>query len=136
MPKPSVFTSSNTSLSLLERVRGQDQEAWHRLLHIYGPLVIFWIQSSGLDETNAVDVAQEAVAILGGVFEKLDPRAEELGEKSLRSQLGEQLDRAALQIGSDEIVDLKTVASLLNTLGNTRYGLGQYPQASHERFLF
>lgn len=59
MPKPSLFTFSSTSLSLLERVRGQDQEAWHRLLHIYGPLVISWIKYSGVDETNAVDVAQE-----------------------------------------------------------------------------
>ncbi len=49
----------STSLTLLERVRGQDDEAWRRLLHLYGPLVARWCNSSGIRGQDADDVQQE-----------------------------------------------------------------------------
>jgi RNA polymerase sigma-70 factor (ECF subfamily) len=51
-----------TSLSLLERARGNDPDAWKRLIHLYGPLVRYWCGRAGLTGPDAEDVAQEVFA--------------------------------------------------------------------------
>jgi RNA polymerase sigma-70 factor, ECF subfamily len=48
-----------TSLTLLERVRARDEEAWRRLLALYGPLVLRWCARSGVTGQDADDVQQE-----------------------------------------------------------------------------
>jgi RNA polymerase sigma-70 factor (ECF subfamily) len=48
-----------TSLSLLDRVRDRDQEAWRRLVHLYGPLVAGWCNHGGVVGQDADDVQQE-----------------------------------------------------------------------------
>jgi RNA polymerase sigma-70 factor (ECF subfamily) len=48
-----------TSVSLLDRVRRQDPEAWDRLLYVYGPLVEHWCRGWGLQGADAEDVRQE-----------------------------------------------------------------------------
>jgi RNA polymerase sigma-70 factor (ECF subfamily) len=48
-----------TSVSLLERVREQDAQAWQRLVQLYGPLVHFWCQRWGVPAEDAEDVVQE-----------------------------------------------------------------------------
>jgi RNA polymerase sigma-70 factor (ECF subfamily) len=62
--------ASVTSLSLLERVRANDAEAWRRLVHVYSPLVYHWGKKAGLTGEDAADLLQEvfgAVAAgLGG----------------------------------------------------------------------
>jgi RNA polymerase sigma-70 factor, ECF subfamily len=50
---------SQTSLSLLDRVRAQDQAAWSRLVLLYGPLVYRWCRRAGLQAADAADVGQE-----------------------------------------------------------------------------
>jgi RNA polymerase sigma-70 factor (ECF subfamily) len=49
-------------LSLLERVRANDAEAWRRLVALYGPLVRFWITSGGVLPADNEDVSQEVFA--------------------------------------------------------------------------
>jgi RNA polymerase sigma-70 factor (ECF subfamily) len=51
--------SQETSVSLLQRVRGHDQAAWQRLVALYGPLVHAWCQAGGARGSDADDVAQE-----------------------------------------------------------------------------
>jgi len=51
-----------TPLSLLERVRTRDPEAWCRLVQLYQPLVRAWCTRGGVDATDAEDVAQEVFA--------------------------------------------------------------------------
>jgi RNA polymerase sigma-70 factor (ECF subfamily) len=51
--------ASATSLTLLERIRAADPEAWRRLVHLYGPLVYSWARRSGLGDTDAADLLQE-----------------------------------------------------------------------------
>ena len=51
-----------TSLSLLQRARGRDPEAWRRLLRLYRPLVLFWCRRAGVRDADAEDVAQEVFA--------------------------------------------------------------------------
>jgi RNA polymerase sigma-70 factor, ECF subfamily len=49
----------STSLSLLDRVRGQDEEAWRRLIHLYGPLIAHWCSHRCVRPQDAEDVQQE-----------------------------------------------------------------------------
>lgn len=48
-----------TSLTLLQRVRDRDEEAWRRLMHLYGPLVLRWCGHGGVVGQDADDVQQE-----------------------------------------------------------------------------
>jgi RNA polymerase sigma-70 factor (ECF subfamily) len=66
----------STSLSLLERVKVHDAEAWRRLVHIYGPLIYQWCRRGQLRQDDAADVAQEvfrAVATRIGAFQQGRP---------------------------------------------------------------
>ena len=49
----------STSGSLLSRARAQDQQAWERLIHLYAPLCLHWIQRQGVQGADAEDVLQE-----------------------------------------------------------------------------
>ncbi|MBM83614.1 MAG: hypothetical protein CMJ78_23900 [Planctomycetaceae bacterium] len=50
---------SNTSASLLQQARDQDQRAWRQLVELYGPLVQRWCKQSGLHDDDTADVFQE-----------------------------------------------------------------------------
>jgi RNA polymerase sigma-70 factor (ECF subfamily) len=50
---------STTSLTLMERVRAFESDAWERLCQIYGPLVFQWARRAGLSDDDAADVMQE-----------------------------------------------------------------------------
>jgi RNA polymerase sigma-70 factor (ECF subfamily) len=47
-----------TPISLLERVRANDADAWHRLVTLYRPLVLFWCARAQLKAEDAEDIAQ------------------------------------------------------------------------------
>ena len=49
----------NTSLSLLERARRRDAQAWRRLVELYSSLVFFWARRAGLADADAADLVQE-----------------------------------------------------------------------------
>lgn len=66
----------STSSSLIERVRARDDEAWRRLVHIYGPLVGYWLRQAKLQPDDVRDVFQEvfrAIATGIGGFHKDRP---------------------------------------------------------------
>jgi RNA polymerase sigma-70 factor (ECF subfamily) len=58
-----------TPLSLLERVRAHDPQAWRRLISLYQPLVLFWCQKAALRIDDAEDVAQEVFAAAAAGFD-------------------------------------------------------------------
>src|SRR5262249_3128488 len=60
--RPAGSPGDVTPLSLLERARARDPEAWHRLVQLYQPLVLFWCNRGGLRGRDAGDVAQEVLA--------------------------------------------------------------------------
>ncbi len=67
---------SLTSLSLLERARQRDQEAWERLVYLYDPLIRHWCHCQGVRGLDAEDVRQEvfqAVALHLGTFRRDRP---------------------------------------------------------------
>jgi RNA polymerase sigma-70 factor (ECF subfamily) len=51
-----------TSLSLLERARANDQNAWRRLAELYRPLVLSWCRRANCPAAEAEDVAQDVFA--------------------------------------------------------------------------
>lgn len=60
----------STSSSLLERVKAQDQDAWRRLVRLYGPLVDGWLRRASLQVADADDVFQEVFrAVARGIGE-------------------------------------------------------------------
>jgi RNA polymerase sigma-70 factor (ECF subfamily) len=56
------MAESVTPLSLLERARGRDAEAWRRLVELYRPLVLYWCGRARVHGADAEDVAQEVFA--------------------------------------------------------------------------
>ena len=66
-------TPSSISSSLLERIRAGDQEAWHRLVGIFGPLVYRWAREFGVQAADTGDIVQEvfrAVSLNVGRFRR------------------------------------------------------------------
>jgi RNA polymerase sigma-70 factor (ECF subfamily) len=51
-----------TPLSLLERARGNDQQAWNRLVALYRPLVLFWCRQANCPAAEVEDIAQDVLA--------------------------------------------------------------------------
>ena len=51
-----------TPLSLLERARASDAQAWGQLVQLYRPLVLVWCRHSGLNSLDAEDLSQEVFA--------------------------------------------------------------------------
>jgi RNA polymerase sigma-70 factor (ECF subfamily) len=59
---------SSVSASLLCRLRSQDEQAWQRLVLLYGPTVLGWCRRAGLSPEDAEDVHQEVFrAVVRGI---------------------------------------------------------------------
>jgi RNA polymerase sigma-70 factor (ECF subfamily) len=65
---PTPDTAGGTSLGLLDRLRGQEPEAWERLVRLYGPLVLFWGRRAGLNEADAADLLQDVFRAVTGAI--------------------------------------------------------------------
>jgi RNA polymerase sigma-70 factor, ECF subfamily len=62
--------AAHTSLSLLDRLRGNDPEAWRRLVALYGPLVLYWGRRAGLSEEDAADLLQNVFQSVTGAIDR------------------------------------------------------------------
>lgn len=54
----SVSHFGSTPLSLLNRVKSRDRDAWFTFCDLYAPLVYYWCRSSGLTQDETEEVAQ------------------------------------------------------------------------------
>jgi RNA polymerase sigma-70 factor (ECF subfamily) len=102
--------SNATSLSLLERARGKDPEAWRRLVQLFGPLVVYWCRRSGLDEHDSADLMQEVFRSVSGSIDRFQrEKATDsfrgwlwgVTRNRLRDHFRKQVDRVAAVGGSD-----------------------------------
>lgn len=59
-----------TPLSLLQRVRARDSEAWRRLVDLYKPIVLSWCVRGGVNFTDAEDVSQEVFAAAAAALDR------------------------------------------------------------------
>jgi RNA polymerase sigma-70 factor (ECF subfamily) len=55
---------ADTSASLLDRLRGGDQDSWDRLVCIYTPLLRTWIRRAGVRPDDVDDLVQDVLSIL------------------------------------------------------------------------
>jgi RNA polymerase sigma-70 factor (ECF subfamily) len=55
-----VDTPSSTSLTLIDRIKVHDKEAWERLVTLYTPFLHYWCRRWGVSRADADDVLQEA----------------------------------------------------------------------------
>jgi serine/threonine protein kinase len=72
---------------------------------------------------------EKANAILGSVFQDLNPRAAEKAGQPLQALLGERLDRATAELEDEAVGDALVVAKLQMTLGESQMGLGYAEKA-------
>jgi hypothetical protein len=64
-----------TSLSLLERVKADDQQAWQRLVGLYSPLVCHWCARWQVTGADADDIVQDVfLAVAAGIEKFQRPR--------------------------------------------------------------
>jgi RNA polymerase sigma-70 factor (ECF subfamily) len=59
-----------TSLSLLERARRREPQAWQQLVDLYRPLVVYWCRRGGCHGADAEDVSQEVLAAAAGALDR------------------------------------------------------------------
>ncbi len=59
----------STSMTLLEQIKGQDQDAWQRLVGLYTPLLRFWCRRWGVSREDTEDILQEVFQSLTGGLE-------------------------------------------------------------------
>ena len=59
-----------TSLSLLDRVKAHDQQAWQRLVGLYTPLVCHWCARWQVTGADADDVVQDVFLAVAASIEK------------------------------------------------------------------
>jgi len=57
-------TTSRTSLTLLERVRANDEDSWHRLVALYRPLVTYWCGRWSINPADVDDVIQDVFTVV------------------------------------------------------------------------
>jgi RNA polymerase sigma-70 factor (ECF subfamily) len=74
----------STSLSLLQRVKARDSQAWQRLVDLYGPVIYHWCRRAGLTAADAQDVAQE---VFSAVFVNLSDFRRSRPDDSFRGWL-------------------------------------------------
>lgn len=55
---------TTTSVSLIDRARQRDPDAWRRLCQIYAPLIYSWVRKAGVREHDAADVVQDVFRIV------------------------------------------------------------------------
>ena len=67
----------STSASLLERLRGAgEREAWDRFVTLYTPLLLHWARRLEFQESDAVDLVQDVLAILVKEMPRFQYRAD------------------------------------------------------------
>lgn len=62
-----------TSLSLLQRARSQDEQAWNQLVLLYGPLVHRWCKRSQLKDEDTADIFQETFRAVATNLDSFSP---------------------------------------------------------------
>ena len=108
--------SSTTSLTLLERVKQHEPEAWRRMSTIYGPLVYQWSRRCGLPEADSADVVQEVFGMLARKIDDFRGEGKFRGwlwmitRNKVRDHWRRSRDRAAAAGGTEAYLQLQQLA--------------------------
>lgn len=113
--------SGGTSLSLLERVRAADPQAWQRLVHLYSPLIFSWCRRTGLGADDAADVMQDVWHAVSGAIGRFRRSADSgtfrgwlwtITRNKLRDHFRRRSGEAAAEGGSTACARLREVPDL------------------------
>lgn len=63
-------TPNSISSSLLRRIRAGEQDAWRRLVALFGPVVYRWSREFGVPVADAADVVQEVFRTVAAGIER------------------------------------------------------------------
>ncbi|MFK7817652.1 MAG: RNA polymerase sigma factor [Planctomycetaceae bacterium] len=64
---------NSTSLSLLERIRGDDEVAWETFVDLYSPLVFYWCRrSASVSAEDAADIMQDVFRAVAGAVDRFE----------------------------------------------------------------
>ena len=63
----------STSLSLLQRARSHDEQAWSQIVMLYGPLVHRWCKRSLLKDEDTADIFQETFRAVAANLDSFAP---------------------------------------------------------------
>ena len=66
------MTEPTTSLTLIGRATAGDDDAWRRLVTIYGPLIYQWARRIGLQPNDASDAMQDTLASVWSAMPRFD----------------------------------------------------------------
>lgn len=72
MSNPSQF-GAVTPLSLLNRLRASEQEAWKQFVHLYGPLLEGWCRRLQVPAQDVADICQEVYRRVAGAIGEFRP---------------------------------------------------------------
>lgn len=117
-PESQHASIGSTSSSLLRKVKDHDEDAWRRLVRLYGPLVDRWVHQSGLQAADARDAFQEVfVAVAKGIGQFRRERPNDSFRAWLRTITRTKLAdhfrrRAAEPLGAGGSVALRRLAEL------------------------
>lgn len=137
---PGVLSEGSTSSSLIRRVKCRDQEAWQRLVDLYGPLVFSWCRQTGLNETDAADVLQEVFAAVSrGIEDFRHDRAGDtfrgwlwtIARNKIRDHYRKQAGQAAATGGTDAQQRLADIPESLSSLSSTSRGRNETAALFH-----
>ncbi|TWT68156.1 RNA polymerase sigma factor [Crateriforma conspicua] len=67
-----IVDEPSTHPSLLDRARLGDDEGWHTLVQVYGPIVYRWIRRCGVQSADAADVMQDTFLSVAKALPKFD----------------------------------------------------------------
>ncbi|MCM2372773.1 RNA polymerase sigma factor [Aporhodopirellula aestuarii] len=74
VPSSRSFQTSDTSLTLLERVCAGEDASWEKFVHMYGPLVYSWCRRAGLSPEDAGDISQDVFTTLSQKLAQFERR--------------------------------------------------------------
>lgn len=81
--RESVITGTpsqpGASQSLIARIAANDQNAWEKLVRLYGPLVLTWGRRAGLQSADVADLTQEVFGVVSQRIDRFDPTRHGVG---------------------------------------------------------
>lgn len=69
-------SSNSTSFSIIRGIQNRDPDAFSKMVRIYGPMILKWVRSMGMQEKQAEDVTQNVLIMVwkhGSQFRKDHP---------------------------------------------------------------
>lgn len=123
---------TSTSLSLLQRLHGGEEDAWRRMVALYTPLLRSWLRPAGLQTADIDDVLQNALAV---VARRLTDFQHNGRTGAFRAWLRRIIENVLRDFFSSAARRIDGGADVLAQLANPDSDLNRRWDAEHDRFI-